>query len=201
MISAFLHGFVLAIGLIIPLGVQNFFVFSQGASRRFGRALPVVITAGLCDSLLILLAVSGVSVAVLNFVWLKTSLVALGSVFLMYMGYLSWKAKPQTHQSVDYSGAAVTRLIGFTAMISILNPHAILDTVGVIGMSSIRYSGDVKAAFTGACILVSWMWFTLLAAAGHWIGSKDSTGRIAGALNKLSAVIMWAAAVYLIITT
>lgn len=210
MVSAFLHGLILAIGLIIPLGVQNFFVFSQGASRKFARALPVVVTAAICDSLLILLAVSGVSVVVLNFVWMKTVLVVAGCLFLLYMGYMSWKAKPETKpEGVDggatggsgaRAGTRAGRLIAYTMMISILNPHAILDTIGVIGTSSLQYAGYERTAFTVACVAISWTWFFLLAALGHFIGSKDPTGRLIGALNKLSAIVMWAAAVYLATT-
>jgi L-lysine exporter family protein LysE/ArgO len=81
-----------------------------------------------------------------------------------------------------------------------LNPHAILDTIGVIGTSSIQYTGAEKVAFTAACITVSWLWFFLLAVLGHFIGSKDTKGRLVGVLNKVSALVMWAAAVYLITT-
>ena len=51
MLQAILHGVLLAIGLILPLGAQNIFVFNQGANQtKFRRALPAIITAGLCDS-------------------------------------------------------------------------------------------------------------------------------------------------------
>ena len=82
-VVAFGHGFILALGLILPLGVQNVFVFSQGACQpKLSRTLPVVLTAGVCDTLLILVAVLGVSVAVLNFLWLKLLLLRAGVVFL-----------------------------------------------------------------------------------------------------------------------
>ena len=46
-----IHGILLAFGLILPLGVQNVFVFNQGAThKKFTNALPAVITAGLCDT-------------------------------------------------------------------------------------------------------------------------------------------------------
>mgnify|MGYP001218790420 FL=1 len=49
-----LHGIILAFGLILPLGVQNIFVFNQGAThKKFTNALPVIITAGICDTILI----------------------------------------------------------------------------------------------------------------------------------------------------
>jgi L-lysine exporter family protein LysE/ArgO len=64
-LTAFIHGFILALGLILPLGAQNVFVFQQGAAQpRFLRALPAALTAAVCDTALILLAVLGVSVVV-----------------------------------------------------------------------------------------------------------------------------------------
>ncbi len=60
MLEAVIHAVLLALGLILPLGVQNVFVFNQGASQsRFRNALPAVITAGVCDTVLIGLAVGG----------------------------------------------------------------------------------------------------------------------------------------------
>src|ERR1700730_1257059 len=97
---AWLHGFILAFGLIIPLGIQNFFIFSQGAVRhRFREVLPVVVTAGICDTLLILLAVLGVSVIVLSFAWMKTTLIIAGFIFLIYMGIVTWRSKAPTPNS------------------------------------------------------------------------------------------------------
>ncbi|TJY43876.1 amino acid transporter [Cohnella pontilimi] len=198
MLPALLHGFILAIGLIIPLGVQNFFIFSQGATRnRFSSVVPIVISASLCDTLLILLAVSGVSLVVMNFVWMKTVLLVLGILFLLYMGFLSWRDKPVTSTNQPERPTQVGKLVLYTAMISILNPHAILDTIGVIGTSSMAYEGEEMVAFTAACIFVSWLWFFLLAALGRLIGSKDPTGKLVLVLNKISAIVMWTAAIYL----
>ncbi len=88
MIEAFIHGLILAFGLILPLGVQNVFVFNQGAlQKRFIHVLPVVLTASLCDTLLITLAVFGVSLVILGSFWLKTILLSVGIVFLLYMGW------------------------------------------------------------------------------------------------------------------
>jgi L-lysine exporter family protein LysE/ArgO len=198
MLAALFHGFILAIGLIIPLGVQNFFIFSQGATRsRFAQVIPVVLAASLCDTLLILLAVSGVSFVIMNFLWMKTVLFVLGILFLLYMGWLSWKATPDANMNAARHPNQTARLITYTLMISILNPHAILDTIGVIGTSSLAYEGYEKVAFTAACVTVSWLWFFFLALAGRLIGSKDPTGKLVRILNKVSAFVMWGAAVYL----
>lgn len=34
MLQPIIHGFLLALGLILPLGAQNVFVFNQGANQK-----------------------------------------------------------------------------------------------------------------------------------------------------------------------
>ncbi len=200
MLSAFIHGFVLAIGLILPLGVQNLFVFTQGVVRKnFISVVPIIMTAAICDTLLILIAVLGVSLTVLSFGWLKTLLVVGGFIFLIYIGVLTWKNNGEkNHSNSEKSFPGFYKAIRFTAMISILNPHAIIDTIGVIGTSSLFYQGTMKIAFSLACILVSWIWFFTLAASGRLIGAKFQTTKSIQYLNKVSAVIMWGTALYLL---
>lgn len=200
MLSAIVHGIILAFGLILPLGVQNVFVFNQGAVQpRFTRALPVVITASICDSILIALAVLGVSVIVLGVYWIKLTLITVGIIFLVYMGYVVWKSQPSMKYS-DVNALSPRKQIGFAASVSLLNPHAIMDTIGVIGTSSLSYSGMEKVAFTLACIIVSWVWFFSLALVGKYVGKLDKSGKFMNILNKISALVMWGTAIYLIIT-
>jgi L-lysine exporter family protein LysE/ArgO len=200
MAEAFIHGFILAFGLILPLGVQNVFVFNQGVlQKRFIHALPVVLTASLCDTLLITLAVFGVSLVVLGSFWIKTILLSVGIVFLLYMGWSTWKSIPENGNNENTSKENFTlfKQIAFSASVSLLNPHAIMDTVGVIGTSSLRYNGVEKIAFALASILVSWIWFTGLAVAGRITGELDKSGRLMTVLNKISALVMWGAAIYI----
>lgn len=198
-IVAFGHGFVLALGLILPLGVQNVFVFSQGACQpKLSRTMPVVLTAGVCDSLLILVAVLGVSVAVLSFVWLKLLLVIGGVGFLGYMGWVTWKSAAAVEVAGDSATWPVKRQIMFALSVSLLNPHAILDTIGVIGTSSLAYGGQALVAFTAACVSVSWLWFIGLALAGRMVRALDGSGAVLRLLNRVSAVIMWASGIYLL---
>lgn len=196
--EAFIHGIILAFGLILPLGVQNLFVFNQGAVQaNLWQAMPAVVTAGLCDTVLILAAVLGVSLVILSFSWLKTALLAGGFVFLAYMGWIAWQSKAEDSQTAEGTGLPPSKQIMFAASVSLLNPHAILDTIGVIGTSSLQYADSSKLLFTTACILVSWLWFFSLAFAGRMLGNLDSSGRVLGLLGKFSAVFIWGAALYL----
>lgn len=196
--EAFIHGVILAVGLILPLGVQNLFVFTQGAVQvSLWQALPAVLTASICDTLLILAAVWGLSLVILNFIWLKTILVASGIVFLLYMGWVSWQSKSDNKQSMGIARMSAGKQAMFAASVSLLNPHAILDTIGVIGTSSLHYVGSNKVIFTVSCIMVSWIWFLFLALAGNKIGSLENSGKWLGLLGKFSALFIWGTAVYL----
>src|SRR4051812_44677205 len=143
MVEAFFHGFILALGLILPLGVQNVFVFNQGALQpRFVQALPVIITASLCDTLLILVSVLGVSFLILGSFWIKMILIGAGCIFLLFMGWTTWNSKPSNEGEASRNTFSLKKQVLFAASVSLLNPHAILDTVGVIGTSSLRYQGE-----------------------------------------------------------
>ncbi|EON72360.1 LysE/ArgO family amino acid transporter [Lysinibacillus sphaericus] len=196
--EAFIHGIILAFGLILPLGVQNVFVFSQGATQhRLVRALPASITAALCDTLLILLAVFGLSIIVLQFEWLRFTLMTVGILFLLYMGYAIWQSNPT--KTEDSEALPVKKQILFALSVSLLNPHAILDTIGVIGTSALKYNGTEQIIFTSACILISWLWFFGLTFAGASLKKIDSSGKLMNVFNKCSAIFIWATAIYLLI--
>lgn len=141
-----IHAVVLAFGLILPLGVQNVFIFNQGMSqRRYIHALPAVITAGVSDTLLIGAAVGGVSLILLQWPLLANVLYGAGSLFLLYMAWSIWRSS----ESVEGSGTVMSagRQIAFAASVSLLNPHALLDTVAVIGTSSLQYEGVERIYF------------------------------------------------------
>ncbi|WP_029192279.1 LysE/ArgO family amino acid transporter [Paenibacillus harenae] len=198
MLDIIVHGLILGFGLILPVGVQNMFVFNQGANQpSYLRALPVVLTASVCDTLLILAAVLGVSVAVLAFSWLQVLLYGFGFFFLLYMGWSLWRSKPGSDASQRVKEPR--KQILFAATVSLLNPHAIMDTIGVIGINSLNYAGGERWLFTISVMLVSWLWFFGLAFAGFRIGRRDAHGRFISRLNKVSACMIWGMAAYMAI--
>ncbi|MDF2653335.1 MAG: Lysine exporter protein [Paenibacillus sp.] len=197
MITVILNGFLLAVGLILPLGVQNFFVFNQGATQpRFYKVLTVVITASICDTILIVLAIYGVSLVVLGMHWIEVTLLGFGIIFLFYMGWVTWNSRPR-HENNVMLRLSLKQIIVFTSSVSLLNPHAILDTIGVIGTNSLQYLGIEKAAFALTCVFVSWSWFLGLAFAGRLVGKIDHSDQIIVFMSRVSAIIIWATACYL----
>jgi L-lysine exporter family protein LysE/ArgO len=197
MIAALLHGIILAFGLILPLGAQNVFVFNQGASQpHFRRVIPVILTASICDTILISLAIVGVSVIVLTIPILQTMIYTFGLIFLLYMGWAIWNSS-QMNMNKNEEALPPGKQVLFALSVSLLNPHAILDTIGVIGTSSLSYTGIDKWTFAISCIMISWLWFFSLALAGKLVGRFDTNGKIVKLINKVSAVIIWTVAIYI----
>ncbi|WP_409293340.1 LysE/ArgO family amino acid transporter [Peribacillus sp. SCS-37] len=181
---------MLAFGLILPLGIQNIFIFQQGAQQKsLLLALPAVLTASVCDTILISLSVGGISVLVTAHPLIETAISAAGVLFLLYMGVTIWNSQPVGQEMGE--SPDIKRQVIFTASVSLLNPHAILDTVVVIGSSSLQYEDFDRLLFACSCIAVSWMWFFSLAVAGRYFQKLDESGKMTGILNKCSAIIVW----------
>ncbi|ALC80691.1 MULTISPECIES: LysE/ArgO family amino acid transporter [Bacillus] len=198
--NGMLHGFILAFGLILPLGAQNVFIFQQGAYHKsLARAFPAILTASICDTVLIVLAIMGISVLVFGNPVVENILIGAGVLFLFYMGWTTWNS--EITQADDGSESfSLKKQVSFAASVSLLNPHAILDTIGVIGTSSLQYSGMEKLLFAFTCILVSWIWFFSLAFCGFVLQKKNPSGRWMLILNKGSACLIWGIAAYMAVS-
>jgi L-lysine exporter family protein LysE/ArgO len=195
---AALHGILLAMGLILPLGVQNIFIFNQGATQKnIFSALPSVITAATCDTILIVAAISGMSTIFLDHPLLKLTVFIAGFIFLTYMGFVTWNKKER--QSTEGKALTTKKQIIFAISVSILNPHAIIYTIAVIGTNSLHYNSYAKIAFASSCIFVSWSWFIFLAIFGRVIQNIDKSGKYLYFINKLAAIIVWIIAFYMLI--
>ena len=104
------------------------------------------------------------------------------------MAWSLWTEKPSNIEEIEPMPAK--KQILFALSVSLLNPHAIMDTVGVIGTSASVYDGYDKVVFSLATISVSWIWFVFLAILGRITGKIDKSGKYIVILNKVSSVIV-----------
>ena len=109
-----------------------------------------------------------------------------------------WRDSSQITKQQELNQFSSKKQITFAASVSLLNPHAIMDTIGVIGTSSLTYSGPDKWLFALACIAISWLWFLALAITGRKIGQLDTTGKYLRYINQFSAIIILIMAIYII---
>lgn len=194
---ALTHGMLLALGLIMPLGVQNVFIFNQGSTHtHLKHAFPSVIAASMCDTFLIIIAILGLSTQLMENPMLKLAMLCTGFIFLLYMGCSIWQqvSKQDSKPKVAHRWK---KQVFFAVSVSLLNPHAIIDTIIVIGGSSLIYEDNLKIVFALACIVVSWLWFICLALLGHRLNKHDKEGVWLRKINKIAAVIIWCTALWI----
>jgi len=195
-LSPFIHGTVLAFSLIMPAGIQNTFILNQSfINKSISSVIPIVITASLCDTTLIILSVLGISLILLEMESLKLLILVLGFIFLVYIGYKMWRHPTVELDEKQYKLSRTKQII-FTISVSWLNPHAIIDTVVVIGTQCLQYSSYQKIAYSVGCIVTTWLWFLALALFGNRLGKLKSSNNIIGKINKLSAILMYLVAGY-----
>lgn len=119
----------------------------------------------------------------------ETIMLTCGFLFLAYMGWVTWHRRPDRGETQKNVFSAKKQ-----AAVSLLNPHAILDTVGVLGTQSLPYTGLDKWLYTLSCIAVSWVWFIELVLAVRIFKTLDTGGGLMIVLNKCSALVMRGAA-------
>jgi len=195
-LETIIHGFILALGLILPLGVQNVFIFTQGATQpSLIRALPASITASICHTMLILLSVGGLSFLIMQLEWLRMVMMIGGVLFLLYMSVSIWRSAPSGE--MDGTALPIKKQILFACSVSFLNPSALVDIIGVIGTSSLQYSGSELVLFTASCIIVSWIWFFALMLVGSRMKYLHNQRKVMIIFNKSAAIFIFAMAIYL----
>ncbi|MFM8453836.1 MAG: LysE/ArgO family amino acid transporter [Gammaproteobacteria bacterium] len=198
------EGILLALGLIIPLGTQNVFVLNNGIlSKHFFSTLPVVITAILCDFLLVLMSILGLSLVIQQSDIAKIVIMSLGVIFLMRFGYISWCSSGLENNSEKsvYANSLLRQII-YTCSVSILNPHAILDVFFVIGPASLQFYGFEKVLFLTGCFIVEVLWFSGLSFFGVSIRDFSQNlnyrKKVMKFSQKISAIIVFGVAIYMI---
>ncbi|MCW5851301.1 MAG: amino acid transporter [Anaerolineae bacterium] len=158
------QGFGVSAALIIAIGAQNAFVLQQGLRRSY--LFVSALTCALCDAVLISLGVGGFGAVIASTPWLTLLATWGGALFLLLYGWRSFRSAMQSNSlSVQGELAALSlraTVLGLLA-VSLLNPHALLDTVVLIGSVGAQYPAQQRAAFALGAMLASLTWFFSLA--------------------------------------
>ncbi len=199
--TAFLTGLILGLGLIIPIGPQNIFVINQGLAVGWPRVLWAIIAASTCDSFLILIGAFGASQFIDEVPGLRPALLILGAVFLSFLGAQAIRASRRDHNTRELSGPpalSARRVLVTTASVSLLNPHAILDTVGVIGAAVVSQESSTRLAFASGTLCASWLWFSFLGIAASRL-RRALNGRVLQMIDLISGSVLLLFAVILMV--
>ncbi|MBW7862017.1 MAG: amino acid transporter [Rhodocyclaceae bacterium] len=202
MSSVFLTGFGVSAGLIMAIGAQNAHVLRQGL-RREHVGMTIAVCA-LCDAALIVLGVAGLGgLFSAHPDWMALARYG-GAAFLGWYGLRALRSALRGDASVALAGDRPQRLsrrqaLGAAAGFSLLNPHAYLDTVVLIGSIGSQQAEDLQPLFTAGAVSASIAWFALLgygARALTPVFSRPAAWRV---LDALVAAMLWTIAALLLL--
>lgn len=195
-LTVFIQGFALSAGLIMAIGAQNVFVLTQGA--RGHRPWFVAGVCTVCDGLLIALGVGGVGTLAAASSQASGLLALAGAAFLAVYGLRALKSAWSGESlGLDQSaGKPPVRTILLAALgVSLLNPHALLDTVVLIGGLSSRLDADGRICFGLGAVSASACWFFALSLGGRLLAPVLKSPRAWRVLDVAVCLTMWSLAV------
>ncbi len=164
----YLNGLLFGLTLITALGPQNIFLIRQGARRKHAVLSALICFA--CDCVLVIASVTSLHHIIQLHPNIRYWLTWFGVIFLFcYGGRNLLHALRKSHHNDQRITCTASRwkIVLLALGFSLLNPHAIIDSIIIIGSGSSQYP-DNQPAFVGGVITASLIWFTLLTVITHF---------------------------------
>ncbi|MCG2607213.1 LysE/ArgO family amino acid transporter [Acinetobacter sp. SM34] len=198
MLNSALHGFAMALSLIVVIGAQNAFVLKQGIKQQ--HIFAVCLCCALSDAILISVGVLGFSeLVLLHPDWLNIAKY-LGATFLLIYGaqhfYQAWKGEQRldlTQDEVPCLWKVLLICLGLTW----LNPHVYLDTVVLLGSVSTQYP-NTQLYFALGAISASFLFFFSLGYAARYLQPIFQRPQAWKILDLIIGCVMWSIAISLL---
>ncbi len=200
MITAVYTGFFTAFALILAIGAQNAFVLRQGLLGH--HVFAVALTCALSDAILISLGVAGFGVLVEQFPTLPLTMRYAGAAFLVGYGALRFFAAWQGggHLAAAKPAASLRATVITCLMLTWLNPHVYLDTLGLLGAVSTQFETlSNKIIFGASAVTASFTFFFSLAYGAKLMSPIMQSNRAWQIMDVGIGCLMWLLALGLIL--
>jgi L-lysine exporter family protein LysE/ArgO len=195
----FINGLALSIGLIVAIGAQNAFLLNRALRNQHQYAVATF--CSITDASLICLGIFGMGSLVQAQPQLLLWITWGGALFLFIYGALAFRASAGNNaikEDSSESEYSLLKALTVAASVSLLNPHAYLDTLVLLGGISSAYVGSEKIWFGFGAVSASFIWFFGLAWGARWLMPVFKNPMAWRVLDGLIGVIMWSIAAGLI---
>ncbi|KTC98591.1 LysE/ArgO family amino acid transporter [Legionella erythra] len=187
----YFNGLLLGLSLIMALGPQNVFLIRQGAQRR--HAVLSALVCFCCDLILVCGSVAGLYHVLELHPQFKVGMTWFGVAFLLYYGSKALKSAFQSpsaqSQLPDQQGNNRLQIILLALGFSLLNPHAIIDSLVIIGTNSAQFPEHQKAFVLGVATS-SLLWFSSLTFTTHYFSDVLSRTAVWRRVELCSGLLM-----------
>ncbi|CEK09231.1 LysE/ArgO family amino acid transporter [Legionella hackeliae] len=188
--TVYFNGLILGLSLITALGPQNVFLIRQGAMRK--HAVLSAAICFLCDIVLVCASVAGLHHVLELHPTLQIWITWFGVAFLFYYGAHALKraftqktGEENAAPNVSNRWQIVMLALGF----SLLNPHAIIDSLVIIGGGSSQFPGHQQVFLMGV-ITSSLFWFSSLTFTTHYFSEVLSRATVWRRIEFASGMLM-----------
>jgi L-lysine exporter family protein LysE/ArgO len=162
-----------------------------------------VLACIVCDLLLIALGAGSVGRLIANTPVLLEGVRIGGALFLIEYGrraaLSAWRGQAQL---VDSGESVLPRrgpVLRAAIALSLLNPHAWLDTVVLLGAIGAQQPDQGQMSFSVGAMAASVLWFSSLGLGARWLAPLFARPAAWRTLDALIALVMWAIAASLFI--
>lgn len=162
MFNNIFQGFLLGLAYVAPIGMQNLYVINTAISKSKIRAYQVALITIFFDISLALACFFGVGAVMEKSNILKSVILLVGSIIVIYIGVQLIRSSPETDEKIDVNKSLIQVIITcFT--VTWLNPQALIDGSLLLGGFRASLSGDGANLFILGVCLASFTWFIGLA--------------------------------------
>ena len=161
-----LKGFVLMCSLLVAIGPQNAFMLRQAVRREHAWMVAAIMLFG--DITMVSLGGFGIGHLLEGLPWVKLALTAIGALYVLRFGVMVFREMMHPKALQAASSNSRKSIITSALAVTFLNPHAIFDTVILVGTLALQFKGGDKIGFMIGTIMGSTVWFFGIA----WIGQR-----------------------------
>jgi len=202
MLASLLKGFALNLGLIVALGPQNTFLLRQGLRRE--HTFVVAFLSSMLNIPLIIIGVYGFGLAINNSHFLREIVYWGSACFLFIYGLIAlvslFKPKTTNYNETKSSKSSLKKNIACIFAFSWLNPHAILDTVVILGGVGGQLNSVQKIYYIIGASSAEFLFLFTLVYGAYFIAPLFNRPIIWKGIDIFIVAIMWFLSVSLVVS-
>lgn len=186
--SVFVEGLTLGLAYAMPIGAQNIFVLQRGLSNDRSSAFYTAACVSVFDVSLAFACFFGVGGILNAFPILRTLLLAIGAIFLLYIAFEQLRSK-KIQQALSGKTMSYLAISRAAFVLTWFNPHAVVDGSILLGSYSAKLSASDSSLFLTGIALASPLWFTTLTSAAVFFSKRLSPANLIW-INRAAAIAL-----------
>lgn len=157
--ETYLKGLLIGLAYVAPIGAQNMFVINTAIAQPRRRAYLTALIVTFFDVTLALACFFGIGAVMEHFPVVKTVMLGVGSLVILWMGIGLIRSKGRMEQADGAPALGWLKTAGKACVVTWCNPQAILDGTMLIGASVAGLAAGQSKYFIMGTTSASVIWF------------------------------------------